>query len=75
MPKFLESKLKKEYGNKSSVPFKVMNKIGVIQGNKETPKGIAMEKRHLSDAGKAKRKRGMLDKAAEKAMFGTQRSA
>lgn len=45
-PAFLEKKLKKEYGAKSKVPFKVMNSIGAMQGNKETPKGAAMEKKH-----------------------------
>jgi len=46
MPRFLEQKLKKEYGEDSSVPYKVMNKIGAMKGNKETKKGKAMEKKH-----------------------------
>ncbi len=46
MPKFLEAKLKREYGEKSTVPFKVMNSIGAMHGNKETAKGAAMEKKH-----------------------------
>lgn len=45
-PKFLEKKLKKEYGAKSNVPYKVMNSIGAMKGNKETPKGATMEKMH-----------------------------
>ncbi len=49
MPKFLEEKLKKEYGAKSSVPYKVMNAIGAMHGNKETAKGAAMEKKHVAD--------------------------
>jgi hypothetical protein len=46
MPKFLETKLKKEYGAGSAIPFKVMNTIGAMHGNKETPKGAAMEAKH-----------------------------
>lgn len=46
MPKFLENKLKAEYGAKSKVPFKVMNAIGAMRGNQETAKGAAMERRH-----------------------------
>lgn len=48
MPAFLEKKLKQEYGAKSSIPYKVMNKLGVMKGNKVTPKGNAMEKTHKS---------------------------
>jgi hypothetical protein len=47
MPKFLENKLKAEYGAKSAVPYKVMNAIGAMRGNQETPKGAAMEKKHI----------------------------
>lgn len=46
MPKFLESRLKKEYGADSDIPYKVMNSMGVMRGNKETKKGRAMEKKH-----------------------------
>lgn len=46
MPKFLEEKLKKEYGANSDIPYKVMNKLGVMHGNKETKKGRAEEKKH-----------------------------
>ncbi len=46
MPEFLEKKLKKEYGSKSDIPYKVMNSMGIIHGNKETKKGKAMEKKH-----------------------------
>lgn len=46
MPKFLEAKLKKEYGKKSDVPYKIMNKLGVMHGNKETKKGKLEEKKH-----------------------------
>jgi hypothetical protein len=39
MPKKLEIKLKKEYGAKSPIPYKIMNKMGLMKGNKETKKG------------------------------------
>ena len=48
MPKFLEAKLKKQYGADSDVPYKIMNKIGAMHGNKETPKGAAMEAKHAA---------------------------
>jgi hypothetical protein len=51
MPKFLEKKLKKEYGADSSIPYKVMNSIGAMRGSKETPKGEAMESKHKHDMG------------------------
>jgi hypothetical protein len=47
MPKFLEDKLKKEYGAKSAIPYKVMNSMGEMRGNKETPKGARMEAKHI----------------------------
>jgi hypothetical protein len=49
MPKFLEDKLKREYGEKSAIPYKVMNSIGAMRGNKETAKGQEMEKKHEED--------------------------
>jgi hypothetical protein len=51
MPKFLEDKLKREYGENSAVPFKVMNSIGAMRGNKETEKGREMEAKHNRDKG------------------------
>lgn len=54
MPKFLEKKLKKEYGAKSAIPYKIMNKIGVMKGNKETAKGKMMEKKHKVHRSSAK---------------------
>ena len=65
MPKFLENKLKKEYGSNSSIPYKIMNKLGVMHGNKETAKGKAMEKKH-----QGKGTRARLNTAAEKNFFG-----
>ncbi len=46
MPKFLEKKLKKEYGAGSDVPYKIMNSAGLMRGSKITPKGEEMEKKH-----------------------------
>lgn len=64
MPKFLEDKLKAEYGANSKIPYMVMNKLGAMRGNKETAKGRAMEKKHKLDMESAaniriKAKRGM----------------
>lgn len=59
MPKFLEEKLKKEYPNEPAAPFKVMNKLGLMHGNKETAKGRKVEAKHekkLSAKSKALRK-------------------
>ena len=46
MPKFLEEKLKKEYGENSSIPYKVMNRLGAMHGNKETAKGRKWDRKH-----------------------------
>lgn len=46
MPKFLEDKLKQEYGDHSSIPYKIMNAQGYMHGNKETSKGKLAEKKH-----------------------------
>ncbi len=52
MPKFLEDKLKSEYPNEPAAPFKIMNKLGAMRGNKETAKGRAMEKKHAAKMAK-----------------------
>lgn len=70
MPKFLEAKLKKEYGAKSSIPYKVMNTMGVMKGSRETPKGVAMEQKHHSGKGT----RSRLNTAASKIMFNSKAS-
>lgn len=46
MPKFLEDKLKRKYGAKSKIPYKIMNAKGFMRGNKETAMGRAAEKKH-----------------------------
>jgi hypothetical protein len=53
MPKFLEDKLRAEYGNNARAIYGTMNAIGAMHGNKETAKGRAMAKKHA-----AKVKRG-----------------
>lgn len=61
MPKFLEKKLKAEYGQNSKIPYKVMNKLGAMRGNQETPKGRAMQAKH-----EAKEKAGHSDPVEKK---------
>lgn len=46
MPKFIEAKLKSEYGNNKHAIYGTMNSIGAMRGNKETAKGAAMQKKH-----------------------------
>lgn len=46
MPKFLEERLKKEYGDNPHAIYGTLNKIGAMKGNKETKKGRLMEKKH-----------------------------
>lgn len=55
VPKFLEDKLKKEYPNNPHAVYGTMNKIGAMRGNKITPKGRAMEKKHERDVKKGKK--------------------
>ena len=55
MPKFLEDKLKKEYGKDSSTPYKIMNSIGAMRGNKITAKGEKMEEKHVQGLGSHKK--------------------
>lgn len=50
MPKFIEKKLKEEYGEKSDVPYKVMNVKGFMKGSKETKKGEEAEAKHKAKA-------------------------
>jgi len=49
VPKFLEEKLRKEYGNNPHAIYGTMNKIGAMRGSKITPKGRRMEAKHRSD--------------------------
>lgn len=46
MPKFLEEKLKREYGDNPHAIYGTMNKIGAMKGSTETKKGKEMEKKH-----------------------------
>jgi hypothetical protein len=55
MPKFLEAKLKSEYGNNARAVYGALNKLGAMHGNKETAKGRAMQAKHMKDALKGKR--------------------
>jgi hypothetical protein len=69
MPKFLEDKLTKQYGKGSSIPFKIMNKIGAMRGNKETKKGKQMEKKHSQDMGLGGKKKSKSFKPKKKKSF------
>jgi hypothetical protein len=60
MPDFLERKLRAEYGTDSAIPYKVMNKLGALRGNKITPKGRAMERKHERDTAARGGHRGRL---------------
>ena len=51
MPKFLEQKLKAEYPNNPRAVYGTLNNIGAMHGNKETPKGKAMQVKHDAKAG------------------------
>lgn len=57
MPRFLEGKLKREYGRDSSTPYKVMNAIGAMHGSQETEKGREMERKHARDTRRSRRSR------------------
>lgn len=54
MPKFLEKKLEKEYGDNPHAIYGTLNKIGAMHGNKETAKGKRMERKHEADERKHK---------------------
>ncbi len=45
MPAALEAKLKREYPHNDHAVYGIMNKLGVMHGNKETAKGKAMDKK------------------------------
>jgi hypothetical protein len=49
MPKFLEDKLKAEYGNNKHAIYGTLNKIGAMRGNRETALGKRMEEKHERD--------------------------
>jgi hypothetical protein len=65
MPAFLEAKLKKQYGVKSAVPYKIMNSIGAMRGNKETSKGRAMQNKHVAKYGAGTMKLSALARASK----------
>ena len=46
MPKFLEEKLKKEYGDNPHAIYGTLNKLHMMKGNKETAKGERAEEKH-----------------------------
>ncbi len=52
MPKFLETKLKREYPNNPHAVYGTLNAIGAMRGNKETAKGRAMDAKHAKAGGR-----------------------
>jgi len=65
MPKFLIDKLKREYPNNPSAVYGTLNNLGAMKGNKETPKGAAMERKHEADARRTQpRERGVQTRAS-----------
>jgi hypothetical protein len=54
MPEFLIDKLKKRYGAKSKIPYKIANSIGAMRGSRETAKGRAMQRKHDEKMGSLK---------------------
>lgn len=48
MPKFIERKLRAEYGNNDHAVYGTLNAIGAMRGNKETSKGKAMAAKHAA---------------------------
>jgi hypothetical protein len=55
VPKFLEDKLRAEYGNNPRAIYGTMNNIGAMHGNKETPKGARMQAKHDAKVGSARK--------------------
>lgn len=62
MPKFLESTLKREAARKGfrgkradRYVYGALNNMGAMRGNKETPKGARMQRKHERDT---RRRRG-----------------
>jgi hypothetical protein len=49
MPSFLEEKLKRQYPGNPSAVYGTLNKLGAMRGSKITPKGRAMERKHVAD--------------------------
>lgn len=43
MPKFLKDKLPREYLGTPSAVYGTLNALGAMKGNKDTPKGKAMQ--------------------------------
>ncbi len=52
MPKFLEQKLKQEYPGNDSAVYGTLNSLGLMKGNKETPKGRLVQAKHDRDVAK-----------------------
>ena len=64
MPRFLEEKLKAEYGDNLHAIYGTTNKIDAMRGSKTTAKGRAMQAKHNRDM-KRKAKHGRKSKRFE----------
>jgi len=49
VPQFLIKKLQRQYPHNPSAVWGTLNKIGAVKGNRETPKGEAMEEKHEAE--------------------------
>ncbi len=59
MPKFLEERLKKEYGADSKIPYAIMNSRGYMHGSKETALGRKIDQKHEAKmSGRSSAKKG-----------------
>jgi hypothetical protein len=61
VPQFLEDKLKKEYPGNDAAVYGTLNNIGAMHGNKITPKGREMERKHEAKmSGQGRYRKGRL---------------
>jgi hypothetical protein len=52
MPQFLIDKLKREYPGNNSAVYGTLNNLGAMRGNRETRKGVEMQRKHEAKLGK-----------------------
>ena len=72
MPKFLEKKLKNNYGTKSSIPYKIMNKMGMMNKVGTTTRskikaGGMPNRPKMKPKMMARKRRAKISKAADRA--------
>jgi hypothetical protein len=64
MPNFLEDILKREYPGNPKAVYGTMNARGLMHGNKETPKGAALQAKHDRDMHPVMKQRASMVKEA-----------